>query len=124
MSTIKVKQLEPEDDEITEEWTRVTDTPHLLGTGAHKWEGDGDWPWTVTVRVAEYYRSEPLESELNAAIGEALESVEGVEKAAHEDRGRWVIQGEPDGKALVIAVAKVLDQFVDRTRAEYEAGNH
>ena len=115
MSGIDVEKIEPEDDEILEEWRRVTAETDLLGVGAVRIAG-GEWPWQVLVSVMEFVRDEPLESELVAAVSAALAAVPGVREAAQEDRETWVIKGDPDGPSLVRAAAAVVDRFSPRTR--------
>jgi hypothetical protein len=115
MSDIQVEKIEPADDETLEEWSRVTDEPELLGVGAVR-TPDDDWPWQVQVAVMEFVRTEPLESELEAAVSRALAAVPGVVEAAHEDRETWIIKGKADGPSLVRAAAAVVDGFSARTR--------
>ena len=116
MSDINVEKIEPADDEILEEWRRVTVETDLLGVGAVRL-ADGEWPWQVLVSVMEFIRDEPLESELVEAVSAALAAVPGVREAAQEDRETWVIQGDADGPSLVRAAAAVVDRFAPRTRA-------
>ncbi|WP_145061433.1 hypothetical protein [Engelhardtia mirabilis] len=123
MSEIEIEQIQPADDEILEEWSRVTKERDLLGAGASR-SSNEDWPWTVFVSVMEFVRVEPLESELAAAISSALADVSGVKEAHHDDRETWIISGQPDGSALVHAAAKVVDRFAPRTRAVLDDLDH
>ena len=92
MSDVQVEKIMSVDQEILEEWGRVTSEPDLLGVGAVRIPSD-DWPWQVHVSVMEFIRAEPLESELAVAISAALAAVPGVTKAAREDREQWAIKG-------------------------------
>lgn len=115
MDEIRIKRMEPLDEEVIEEWERSTED-EVLGVSCSR-SDDEDWPWQVTVSVMEFIRSEPLESELVAAITSALGRVSRVRKVHHEDREAWVVGGDPAGSDLVQAVAEVVDQFASRTRA-------
>ena len=117
MEDIKVEQVEPEDDELLEEWVRVTDEQHILGVCATR--SDGKWPWRVSISVAEYIREEPLQSKLHKAITAALKRVPGVTKAMQEDREEWVVQGKVAGAALVVACSTALNRLADALRRAY-----
>jgi hypothetical protein len=120
---IEVERIEPADEEIREEWSRITEDPDLLAVGA-VCTGDDDWPWQVHVSVMEFVREEPLQSELEVAVVTALAAVPGVKEVAHEDRETWVLKGEADGPSLVRAASVVVDRFAPRTRKlfdEFEA---
>ena len=119
VSEIEVEKIEPADEEILEEWGRVTDDPDLLGVGAVQMS-EGDWPWQVSVSVMEFVRDEPLVSELPAAVTAALAAVPGVSEAAHEDRETWVVKGDVDGPSLVRAAAAVVDLFSPRARKVFD----
>jgi hypothetical protein len=106
------KQITPLDREIVEEWVR--DIPlgpahEALGVDASKHPQSGGWTWTVFVSAMEFVREEPLESKLRGAIITALRNVDGVLQAESEDREVWIVRGEPSGRALVDAVADVVD---------------
>ena len=119
MTDIQVERVEPADEEILEEWSRVTDEPELLGVGAVRMSDD-EWPWQVEVSVMEFIRTEPLESELGEAVTRALTAVPGVVEAVHEDREAWIIKGNADGPALVRAAAAVVDGFSAKTRKAFD----
>jgi hypothetical protein len=114
ISEVVVKQVEPQDDELLEVWIRQTEDNDILGISAVR--SVGDWPWAVDINVAEFVRTDPLESELQASIRNALLSVPGVTRVAHEDREVWVVQGNPEGADLVRACAAVVDTLSDSTR--------
>ncbi len=57
-----VKQIEPTDSQISEEWLRKTNEPGLRAVSAAKVDRIGGWQ--VSVWVMEFVRSGPLESEL------------------------------------------------------------
>lgn len=117
MSEIKIQQVEPEDDEIREEWIRVTESDVLSVDATLT---SGDWPWQVAIPAMEFIRVEPLESELVAAVSAALAAVPGVTGAHHEDREVWIVTGDSDGPSLVLAAGAVLDRFASRTQAELD----
>ncbi|MFA1537573.1 hypothetical protein [Actinomadura monticuli] len=110
-----IRQIRPLDSGIAEEWVRETDEPELRGVSASK-HRDGPW-WSVGVAVMEFARAEPLESELRCRIAEALTAVTGVTGVEEEDREVWAVFGDPEGNALVEAVAQVVDALADQTRA-------
>lgn len=109
ISNIEVKQIQPLDSSILEEWVRVTDDKDILGVSASR--SDGEWSWTVAIHAAELIREEPLEAELQAAIEDALSSVPGVTAVAHEDREIWIIKGNPKGGDLVKSCSSALDNL-------------
>lgn len=112
---IQVKQVEPLDSEILEEWVRVTDDLDILGVNAVR-SSNGTWPWQVYVSATEFARSEPLEYDLSDAITNALNGVPGVTHAVREDREVWLVQGDVEGEALVRACAVVVDGLAERLR--------
>lgn len=110
------KQIKPLDSEIGEAWTR--DIPDLRkrdihGVEASKTRTDTPWRWQVTVWAMEFVRGVSLEVALRRLILEALRAVPGVVEAQEEDREVWVIRGEPEGAALVDAVAIIIDAAAD-----------
>lgn len=119
MSDIEIERIEPEDEEIREEWGRVTEESDVLGVGAVRMD-DAEWPWQVYVSVMEFVRDEPLQSDLEVALSAALAAVPGVREAAHEDREVWIIKGEVDGPSLVRAASLVVDRFAPRTRKVFD----
>lgn len=116
-------RVEPEDDEIAEEWTRgdADLDPETRGVIANRWRDEDDWPWQVFIAAAEFVRQEPLESELEARLIEGLRRVDGVEDVAREDREVWVVRGHPTGAALVDAAAAVVDELAPRMRQHIDA---
>lgn len=118
MAGIEISQVKPIDSEILEEWVRVTDEKHILGVCATR-SSNSRWPWHVSIYVAEYIRSQPLQSNLQVAITDALNAVPGVTKAAQEDREVWVVQGDVSGRSLILASAIALDSLAEATRAAY-----
>lgn len=119
VSDVKIEKVEPADEESLEEWSRVTEEPDLEGVSAVR-ISDGDWPWQVHVSVMEFIRTEPLESELGAAVSAALAAVPGVREAAHEDRETWIIKGDADGSSLVRAASAAVDRFSSQTRKAFD----
>ncbi|MFC6880484.1 MULTISPECIES: hypothetical protein [Actinomadura] len=111
----RIEQVQPLDSAIAEEWARNTDEPDVRAVSAHKLRA-GQW-WTVSVRVMEFVRTDPLESELRRRIAGALSDVNGVAEVEEEDREEWTVVGTPTGEALVEAVARVVDDLADQIRA-------
>jgi hypothetical protein len=104
-------------DDADEAWERdiEVDDGEVRWVGAARIAFAGGW--NVTVAVMEFVREEPLEGELRRRIVAALRSAEGVETADEMDREVWFVTGVPSGGALVRAVAEVLDDLAERTRA-------
>jgi hypothetical protein len=109
-----VQQVQPLDSGMAEEWIRKTDEPDLRAVSASKHHA-GAW-WSVSVWVMEFIRTEPLESELRRRIADALSGVGGVTGVEEEDREVWTVTGTPIGRALVEAVAHVVDELAPHTR--------
>ncbi|MES9540612.1 MULTISPECIES: hypothetical protein [unclassified Actinomadura] len=109
-----VQQVQPLDSGIAEEWIRKTDEPHLRAVSASKLRSGP--LWSVSVWVMEFIRTDPLESELRRRIADALSGVSGVTGVEEEDREVWTVIGTPTGRALVEAVAQVVDDLAPRTR--------
>jgi hypothetical protein len=118
MDDILVKCIRSEGEE--EEWIRVTEEENILGVCATR-TGDGDWPWQVSIYVAEFVRAEPLRSQLVDTITAALASIRGVTRAAQEDREVWAIQGNVGGEALIQACSVALNQLAPLLRQAYAA---
>ena len=113
----EVRQIQPQDSEIQEEWLRETGEPDIRAVDACRVDKIGGWQ--VFVSVMEFVREDPLESELRQRITTALRSVPGVTSADEEDRELWFVTGTPSGKALAESAAQVVDDLADRTRAYY-----
>lgn len=103
------------DDEVdgAEGWIRETDDPDVRNVEATRTELE----WQVTVWVAEFLREEPLEGELRRGINIALSTVPGVLEVVQEDREVWAVTGQPSGRELVAAAARVVDALAARARA-------
>jgi hypothetical protein len=122
VTTFAIRQAEPLDETIDEEWERVIAEPRMRdihGVSATR-VGREKWPWNVTVAIMEFVRDTPLEITLRKRIMSALRSVPGVTEVAEDDRERWVLRGNPSGKALVEAVAVVVDELAPQTSVEYD----
>jgi hypothetical protein len=114
----------PDDGDMVEVWTRVTDEPKLLGVSAWEWSEDDmeddhaaspSWG-QVSVAVAEQLNG-PLEDELREEIAEALWDVPGVTDVCEgEEPDIWEIDGDPSGEELVKAAADVVDGLTERVR--------
>jgi hypothetical protein len=102
-----------------EGWERLTDELDIRGVGATRSADFGPFQWQVWVAVAEFLRSEPLQSELWDGVTTALAAVPGVTAVHHEDRETWVVIGNPTEEALTSAAAEVVDGLADRSRQHY-----
>jgi hypothetical protein len=122
VTAYSIVQIKPLDASIDEEWGREIAEPRMRdihGVSATK-VGRQKWPWSVTVAIMEFVRDTPLEATLRKRIITALRAVPGVTEAAEDDRERWVVRGNPSGKALVEAVAVVVDELAPQTSIEYD----
>ncbi|HAP75724.1 MAG TPA: hypothetical protein DCR14_06540 [Acidimicrobiaceae bacterium] len=95
-----------------EEWLRLMDDD-FLDVATARFEAAPD-EWLVTVATMELVSEDPLESELRAAVVNALTSVPGVAKVSESDTGVWLVVGDTSGEQLTIAAAGVVDQFADQ----------
>lgn len=120
MPDIKVKQIEPMDEEILELWVHDTEEEEILGVEAQRLDND-EWPWQVGIYVAEFIREEPLESRFRSAIMNALKQTPGVTDAVEEDREVWIVQGNVTGDALVRGCVVALNSLADDLRKAVEA---
>lgn len=107
-TSIEVKRIDPMDDAIIEEWTRVIKNEDILGVSASKY-ADGDWH--VFINVAEFIREEPLESKLHQRITDSLAGIDGVVEVIHEDREVWLVRGDVTGEALVRSSSAALNEL-------------
>ena len=116
----EIRQIEPEDEEIQEEWIREAGPGRTVS--ASRVEEIGGWQ--VAIWAMEYVRSDPLETELRREIVRALQAVKGVSTAEEQDREQWFVAGAPAGRDLVAAAARVVDELADQIRphAEGELG--
>jgi hypothetical protein len=110
--TEEIRQIEPDDDEIQEEWIRDAEPGRTVS--ANRVDEIGGWQ--VAIWAMEYVRSDPLETELRQRILAALRSVNGVRTAEEQDREQWFVTGSPSGRDLVDAGARVVDNLADRIR--------
>ena len=120
MDDIRIERIKPRDEELLEEWVRITGEKDILGVCAARMS-QSDWPWQVSIYVAEFIRSEPLQSELFDAITSALSGVPGVARAVQEDREVWAVQGNVAGDALVRACSLALNRLAQPLRDAYAA---
>jgi len=116
MSDVEVRPTPKEEFDGDEGWSRVTDERELRGVEVVRDDQFGDWPWIVTIWVADFIRTDPLERELFHGIETALLGVPDVTKVAHDDRTTWIVAGTPSGEALVRAASAVVDDVVERAR--------
>jgi hypothetical protein len=112
----EIRQIQPQDTEIQEEWIRETDDPEIRDVSACRIDEIGGW--LVFVSALEFVREDPLESELRQRIAAALRGVAGVTSADEHDREQWFVAGAPSGKSLIEAVALVVDDLAERAHAE------
>ena len=111
----EVRRIEPDDEEIAEEWIRETDEPEIRGVGASYGDEGG---WIVDVWAQEFYRQDPLGVELRQSIQAALRAVHGVTDVYEHDNESWDVTGTPSGEALTRAAAHVVDELADRMRQQ------
>jgi hypothetical protein len=76
--------------------------------------------WQVIVSVLQYVSEDPFEYDLRERIAAALRDVSGVTSADEQDRETYFVTGTPSGKALIEAIARVVDNLDERTRAYLE----
>jgi hypothetical protein len=120
MSEIVIRRCTEEEsrysDEIVEKWERVTDEndEEVLLVGA--WRPPGD-SWRVTTVVSRYLSPDDMEYELIDAVEQSLMRVPGVERVLEEDRGQWIVLGEPSGYELAFAASSAVDQRADKLRS-------
>jgi hypothetical protein len=111
--TIEIRQVTPEDDEVSEEWGRETDE-QILGVSACRIDWLG--VWHVVVAAQEFFRQDQLGLELRQRVQRAMELVPDVTGVTENDNETWHVTGSPFGEALVRAVASVLDDLAERMR--------
>lgn len=92
-------------------WELVTPDDEVSGVSANSYQAD---EWEVWVAAAEFVRSEPLESELQDGVTQALAEVAGVTVAFSEDRETWIVKGTAGGPSLVLAAGSVVARLKDR----------
>lgn len=109
-----MRQIEPADAEITQEWVRLTDEPEIRGVGAYTADDiDG---WVVAVWAQEFFRQDELGVELRQRMQRALRAVPGATGVYEHDNEQWDVTGTPSGEALTRAAASVVDDLADRLR--------
>lgn len=109
----EIRQVEPEHDEITEEWERLTSEPEIRGVSACLAGGDG---WVVSIWAQEFYREQPLALELRQRVQSALRAVPGVTGVGEHDNESWGVRGNPSGQALMRAATSIVDELAERLR--------
>lgn len=114
----EIRRIRSQDPAIQEEWLRETDEPDIRDVDVCRVDEIGGWQ--VIVSVMEYVREDPFEYDLRERIAAALRDVTGVTSAGEQDRETWFVTGAPSGKALIEAVARVVDDLDERTRAYLE----
>lgn len=112
----EIRQIQPQDPEVQEEWLRETDEPDIRDVNACRIDEIGGW--LVYVCVMEYASEDPLEYDLRQRIAAALRNVAGLTSVDEHDREQWFVTGAPSGKALIEAVARVVDDLAERAHAE------
>jgi hypothetical protein len=114
----EVRQVQPQDDAIGEAWVRDT-VDQLRRVSASHVHGPFDPPvWFVGVAALEFVRDDPYETVFRIRIEDALRRVPGVTRVGEHDREHCFVEGQPSGKALVEAVARIIDKLDARTREE------
>ena len=111
-----IRQIEPEDDAIQEEWLRETDEPDIGTISAARIDEIGGW--LVAIWTMEAVNSnDPLDNELRQRVTSALASAPGVISAFEHDNEQWFVSGSPTGTELLQAAAHVVDDLADQIRA-------
>jgi hypothetical protein len=111
----EVRLVPPEEGDAGEAWERLTDEPEIRGVDAARVDEIGGWQ--VSVWVLEFLPADPVEAELRQRVASALAAVDGVIDVGEYDRESWFVAGTPSGQAVTRAVAQVVDDLADRTRA-------
>jgi hypothetical protein len=119
---IEVKQIEPQDGEVFEEWLRVCSKEHqdLHSVYAAKID-DEEYPWQLTFSAGEFMREEPFASELSKTITEAIMSVHGAEFTHHDDTEKFIVSGTVSGKELIEKASAAIDTFMLNNLEAWEA---
>jgi hypothetical protein len=110
-----IRQVQPDDDEVQEEWLRETDEPDIGTVSAARVDEIGGW--LVAIWTMEMVRSDPLEVEIRQRVTSALRGVRGVTSADEHDNEQWFVTGNTSGPALLEAAAQVVDDLADQIRA-------
>jgi hypothetical protein len=116
----EIEQIEPEDEEISEVWQRLTDEPDVRGVEAWTLPPGEGADWVVGVTVQEFFRQDPLGIELRQRMHSSLRAVAGVTSVGEHDNESWAVTGNPSGEALTRAAANVVDDLADRLREGME----
>jgi hypothetical protein len=98
----------------TESRERLTDDPDIRWAAVQRITLGEFSYWSVAVAVAEFLRTDPLESELRQQTAAALRGVDGVETVWEDDREVWGVTGAASGETLVRAAAGVVDHLATR----------
>lgn len=115
----RIVQLPGDGVDGVREWVRETDDD-VRGVGALQLADEGRWTWQIFVSMAEFVREEPLETEMRAAVDQAIRAVAGVTEVAEEDREVWILSGDPMGEELVRSVGAAVDRLAPRARLHIE----
>jgi hypothetical protein len=99
----------------TEGWIRETDEPGVRGivTLIH-----APRVWSLAVWAMDSVQDETLRSEMRTRISALLRSRPDVTGVIDDDPVVWIFGGTPDGRALTLAVATVVDEFARRIRSQ------
>ncbi len=116
---VEVRKITPEDNEVAEEWERVTSEPDVHGVSAGRLKRT-KWNWQIFINSAEFVRGDPLASRLDADVTAALKKVKGVSAVVREDTEVWLLQGDASGEEIVRACAKALDTLAPEIRKHLE----
>ena len=114
--SIDIKQCDPSDEEIVEEWFRdfakcSDQYEYLHGVSAYRVD-DKEFPWYVYFSAGSEIREEPFASKLYKVVYDAILKVEGVAEAFHEDREKFVVTGSPRGYDLIYSVSAAIDEYM------------
>lgn len=107
---IQAESVTPADDENLEEWKRTGAAleESYQQVDAYK-TADSEYAWTVYIWSAEYLGKGAGIEQMSKDVCQALSEVSGVKSVFHEDREKWIVDGECEGKELVLAASLAND---------------
>jgi hypothetical protein len=111
----EIRLVPADESDVDELWQRLTDEPDIRRIEA--WADSEFEGWLVEVPVQEFFRADPLGTELRERMLAALRAVDGVTDVGEHDSESWIVNGKPSGQELTQAAAGVVDELADRLRA-------
>lgn len=111
----EVRRAPADEADADEVWQRLTDEPDIRDV--ESWTDSEVDGWVVEVPAQEFFRQDPLGTELRRRMEAALRAVPRVTYVGERDNESWSVRGNPSGQALTKAATDVLDHLADRLRA-------